>query len=39
MARLVTGRIGCFEAIKKVAKPKEGQLHFVNVLLRLCDHA
>lgn len=25
-------RIGCFEAIKKVAKPAEGQLHFVDVV-------
>ena len=28
--------MGCFEAIKKVAKPAEGQLQFVNVCL-VCD--
>ena len=30
---MVINRMGCFEAIKKVAKPKEGQLHFVKVYI------
>lgn len=31
-------RIGCYDAIKKVAQPVEGQLHFVEVCVFLIFH-
>lgn len=31
-------RIGCYDAIKKVAQPAEGQLHFVEVFVFFSFH-